>query len=83
VHRRPNTPQPIRVPSSRHARMTRTGNLAAVGDQDSLKGSHYILNTPNFAVWIGALNAAEMPSARASRVRAGSRIPSSQMRAVE
>ncbi len=39
----------------------------------------YILKTPNFGAGIGALNAAEIPRASASRVRAGSRIPSSQI----
>jgi hypothetical protein len=43
----------------------------------------HIRNTPNFAGGIGALNAAEIPSASASRVFAGSRMPSSQSRAVE
>ena len=43
----------------------------------------YIRKTPNFAGGIGALNAAEMPRASASRVFAGSRMPSSHSRAVE
>ena len=64
------------------------GNLAAVGDQDSFEGKHvypsyYIRNTPNLDGGMGALNAAEIPSANASRVRAGSRMPSSHSRAVE
>ena len=50
---------------------------------DGDRGHGYIRKTPNRASATGALNAAESPSASASRVRAGSRMPSSQSRAVE
>ena len=43
----------------------------------------YMRKTPKRASGIGALNAAESPSASACRVSAGSRIPSSHSRAVE
>ena len=43
----------------------------------------YIRNTPYFAGAIGALQDADTPSARASRVCSGSRMPSSHRRAVE
>src|SRR5215212_3227682 len=44
---------------------------------------YYIRNTPYFVSAVGALAAAERPSASAIRVSAGSRMPSSQSRAVE
>ena len=47
-----------------------------------LRGYH-IRKTPNFGGGIGALNAADRPSASIWRVCAGSMIPSSQSRAVE
>src|SRR5262245_49806483 len=52
------------------------GDLATVRDEDL--GEHHIRNTPNFGGRIGALYAAEIASANAVRVSAGSRIPSSQ-----
>ena len=48
-----------------------------------LRDKSHIRKTPNFGSGIGALNAADSPSARACRVSAGSRIPSSHRRAVE
>ncbi len=43
----------------------------------------YIRKMPNLAGGIGALDAADRPSASAVRVSSGSRMPSSHSRAVE
>ena len=44
---------------------------------------HHILKTPNLVCGIGALSAAESPSASTRRVSSGSMTPSSHSRAVE
>ena len=60
------------------------GNLAAVGYEQSFehgvgtRDEPYMRKTPNRVSSIGRFSAADMPSASAVRVSAGSRIPSSQ-----
>ena len=61
----------------------RDGGDGAADSMISVDTIAYIRKTPNFASGIGALYAADSPSASASRVRAGSRMPSSHSRAVE
>jgi hypothetical protein len=52
--------------------------------EEELEGERpYIRNTPKVVSGIGALRAAEIPSAITLRVSTGSMIPSSQSRAVE
>src|SRR5262249_19821876 len=59
------------------------GSKLAAAQDIEIDGELHIRNTPNFGSGMGALNAADSPSASACRVCAGSRIPSSQIRAVE
>ena len=68
------------------ARRPRVQRWRAEQRAPSLRGyvrEAHIRKMPNFAGGIGALNAADRPSASALRVCAGSRMPSSQRRAVE
>ena len=65
-----------------HERIPRCCALAS-GLEPLASGPVYILNTPNPAGASGAFAAADSPSASACRVSSGSRIPSSQRRAVE
>ena len=55
-------------------------DLAAVRDEDTLH--RHIRKTPKPVAGIGAFSATAIPSASVSRVSSGSRMPSSQSRAV-
>ncbi len=58
-------------------------DLAAVRDQQLADLAAHMRKTPNCVSGIGACSAAEIPSASTRRVSRGSRIPSSQSRALE
>ena len=68
--------------SGRFSVRRRTGPSRSLR-MEGISGVCYIRNTPNFGTGMGALNAADSPSASAARVSAGSRMPSSHRRAVE
>ena len=58
------------------------GDLSAVGDEHPREHGPYIRNTPYAGSSSGARQATDRPSASASRVSAGVRMPSSHRRAV-
>jgi hypothetical protein len=70
------------TPHQLRCRRVEEQNGDPMGFRAQLGGVH-IRKTPNFGGGIGALNAADRPSASACRVFAGSRMPSSHSRAVE
>ena len=72
---------PIEADSQNAVMFRRT--VAAGGREDGHGRRSYMRKTPNLGSASGALHAADRPSASAWRVSAGSRIPSSQSRAVE
>src|SRR5215210_9540621 len=69
--------------TSGRLRTTRTTGPSDVIWRCDAIGVRYMRNTPNLGSGIGALKAADRPSASACRVSAGSRIPSSHSLAVE
>ncbi len=89
THARPrlNRPRPTRCPSrgTRGSRAPRSRRdwRSGFDRRDAVPVTGYIRKMPYFASGIGALYAAEIPSASACRVSTGSRMPSSQSRAVE